>query len=427
MNEDALDYWEEYKATQFRRKEDQRVYADKKVQDIVVYAYANVPFYRDLYDKHNIDISAIKTTEDLVKLPLVDKSALTSGMGGLSTEQAAVSDEKLFIKTSGSTGMPMSFMCDREQLNRRWAAWMRLLEWTGWQWGNKEIRFWFEFASTVKNPEKEAFDAYLSNRHFHEFDKLDEEELKSFCELIKDKEPYVITGYWEAIEAVAKYAYKNNIFLNCPAIIPTAQIVSETGRKIAEKVFGGKVYDKYASAEFSGIGYQCEQQNLYHVHAENLLVEVLKDGKRLSNGIGEAVVTDFSNRSTPLIRYRIGDVIEATTESCLCTRTLPAFKKPHGRLKNLVKIGNKLITEAQLTELEITLWDAGICDRIKFVQLESEEIVLLAAAVRKIDELEEKLFEMTGEHIKTIVVDSIEHFRGKRHRGESKLTNPYNN
>lgn len=430
MSEKALDYWEEYRGTQFKKPEERKKDTDTKVQSIVRYAYENVPFYKELYDKHGVDISSIKTADDLQKLPLVDKQALTIGMGALATSDEKIPDttsDKLLIRTSGSTGSRMSFTCDAEQLNRRWAVWMRQFEWTGWKWGDKEVRFWFKHASTVKNPRVEALDAFLVNRNFYEFENLNDDECRHFCEKILEKEPYIITGYWEAIETIAKYAYRNNISLKAKAIIPSTQVLSDTGREIVEKVFGAKIFDKYASAEFSSMGLQCEQNNFYHIQTENIFLEILKDGKRIKNGIGEAIVTDLSNRSTPLIRYRVGDILEATEETCDCSRTLPVFKKPLGRIKNIIKIGDRIITESELAEFEIKLWEEKIADRIKFIQNEDGTISVTASQISDSKKLKEKIKKFSGIDIDPVSVDVIDHFRGKRHRGESKITDPFNN
>jgi phenylacetate-CoA ligase len=305
---------------------------------------------------------------------------------------------------------------------------MRLFEWSGWEWGNKEMRFWYKYASTVKNPKIEAFDAFLSNRHFYEFDLLDDKELAHFCAEIQRLEPYVLTGYWEAIEAIAKYAHRNNIELRVNAILPSTQVAPPRARKLVSKVFNCLILDKYASAEFSGMGHQCEQAGLYHVQSENVFLEVLRDGRPIKEGVGEAIVTDFSNKSTPLIRYRVGDVLEATTSTCVCSRTLPVFKRPLGRLKNVVSVGNRLLTEVELADFEFHMWERSICDRVKFVQSSETDLVVLAAKVTDEAALKQELEQLTGSSsLKVIKVDTIEHFRGKRHRGESKLHNVFNN
>jgi phenylacetate-CoA ligase len=428
MSGRSLDYWQEYKDSQFWSEAQWSTYLDERFVSIVRHAYFQVPFYRKLYDEHGISIENIRGLADIQQLPLVEKSALSMGIGDLSFDGDLANESSLLIRTSGSTGSRMSFTCDTEQLDRRWAVWMRLFEWSGWQWGNKEVRFWYKYASTVKNPKVEAFDAFLSNRHFYEFDALDDSELAYFCDELRRLEPFVITGYWEAIESIAKYAARNDISLHVKAILPSTQVVSPRARRLVAKVFNCAILDKYASAEFSGMGHQCEQEHLYHVQSENVFLEILRDGCRLDEGTGEAIVTDFSNRSTPLIRYRVGDVLEATKEACVCSRTLPVFKRPLGRLKNTIVLSTKILSEMELADFEFLVWQKGLCDRVKFVQSSMTDVVVLASKVTDVAALEREVEQLTaGVALKLIPVDTIDHFRGKRHRGETKLQNIFNN
>jgi phenylacetate-CoA ligase len=428
MSGKSLDYWHEYRASQSWSTDRWCDYKDQRFVEIVRHAYQSVPFYRDLYDRHGVKVSKIRGVGDIEQLPLVEKSALSMGLGDLSVSGDMTDPNSLLIRTSGSTGARMSFTCDTEQLDRRWAAWIRLFEWSGWQWGNKEIRFWYKFASTVKNPKVEAFDAFLSNRHFFEFDLLEEDELARFTSEIIRLEPFVITGYWECIEAIAKSAYRKGIQMRVNAILPSTQVVPRRARALASKVFNCVILDKYASAEFSGMGHQCEKEGLYHIQSENVHLEILSGGHPITEGVGEAIVTDLSNRSTPLIRYRVGDVLEATTDHCPCTKTLPVFKRPLGRLKNTIKLETAILTETELADFEFKLWEQDIADRIKFIQSAEDDVVVLASKVRDEERLKAEIFSLTGiSSIKTLLVDTIDHFRGKRHRGETKLQNIFNN
>ncbi len=63
-----------------------------------------------------------------------------------------------------------------------------------------------------------------------------------------------------------------------------------------------------------------------HVQAENVILEV--DG---SQGSGDALVTDLNNVLTPVVRYRLGDVIRLSDEPCPCGRGLPVLEAVEGR------------------------------------------------------------------------------------------------
>lgn len=51
-------------------------YNNRKFVDLVNLAYTKSPFYRKLYDGYGVDISTIKSTGDIGKLPIIDKKSL---------------------------------------------------------------------------------------------------------------------------------------------------------------------------------------------------------------------------------------------------------------------------------------------------------------------------------------------------------------
>ena len=55
-------------------------YQDLRLQEALGYLKANSPFYRDLFKNQHIDINKIKTSADLVHIPVTTKDDLSGGM-----------------------------------------------------------------------------------------------------------------------------------------------------------------------------------------------------------------------------------------------------------------------------------------------------------------------------------------------------------
>lgn len=107
-------------------------------------------------------------------------------------------------------------------------------------------------------------------------------------------------------------------------------------RERCRRVLGVPVVDAYSAEEVGIIAAQCPESGLYHVQAENLIVEVLDDaGRPCGPGeTGRVVVTDLHNFATPLIRYDLGDHAEVAGP-CPCGRGLPALRRILGRSRNM--------------------------------------------------------------------------------------------
>ena len=112
--------------------------------------------------------------------------------------------------------------------------------------------------------------------------------------------------------------------------------VHELLRERVQVLLGLKIQDNYSSSEVGCIAIQCPESGLYHVMAENLIVEILDaDGNTCKPGqIGRVVVTDLHNYAAPVIRYDLGDFAEVG-EPCTCGRHLPTLKRILGRERGL--------------------------------------------------------------------------------------------
>ena len=104
----------------------------------------------------------------------------------------------------------------------------------------------------------------------------------------------------------------------------------------------------YTSADVGIMGYQCDHAGpgVYHVPTAFQYVELINfdEGRRSNTGEpGEVVVTNLSRISTPIIRYRVGDVASWTGEKCPCGDHNPLLKLG-GRAGQDFKLGGGFIS-----------------------------------------------------------------------------------
>jgi phenylacetate-CoA ligase len=247
----------------------------------------------------------------------------------------------LKIATSGSTGEPFVCFVDRAQLEFRWAATLRSMEWTGYRFGDRQLRLWHQTVGMSRTQvAREMADALLSRRKFIPAYEMTDESLKEFVRTIEEYQPVLLDGYAESFNFLARYLKDHGrLHLSPKGIISSAQTLPDSSRRAIEEAFGCKVFDKYGSREFSGIAYECEAHRGHHVVGEGYIVEVLKDGRPCPPGeVGEVVITDLNNYCLPFLRYRIGDLAEAIdpAEPCPCGRGLPRLGRIEGRVQSIL-------------------------------------------------------------------------------------------
>ena len=331
--------------SQWLSVEKMRELQEVKLQRLVRHAYRHVPYYRDRMKTAGLTPDDIRTLDDLHKLPMLSKADVRKHLYFDIMSDNHQKSEILKITTSGSTGEPFVCFVDRAQLEFRWAATVRAMEWTGYRFGDRQLRLWHQTLGMSKTQvAREVTDAWISRRRFIPAYEMSDDTLREFVRQIEDYQPVLLDGYAESFNFLSRYlAEHGRMNIKPKGIISSAQTLPDASRKAIEDAFGCKVFDKYGSREFSGIAYECDAHEGHHVVGEGYIVEVLKDGRPAAPGeIGEVVITDLNNHCLPFIRYRIGDLAEAMDPdvTCACGRGLPRIGKIEGRVQSII-IGSK--------------------------------------------------------------------------------------
>lgn len=348
LSRNTKQYYFELKKSQWLPPGEIRELQLLKLRKLVRHAYQHSRYYRKLFDSHGIKPQDIRTLADLQKLPLLDKDTVRENLyfGLLSDNHDK--NKILKISTSGSTGQPFVCYADQHQLEMRWAATLRSMEWTGYQFGDKQMRLWHQtLGMTWNQVAREYLDAMLSRRKFIPAYQMTGNNIKKFVKALNRYKPALIDGYAESFNFLACYLSNQEMDkLHSPkGIISSAQTLPDQSRAIIEKVFKCAVFDKYGSREFSGVAYESNGHDGHLVVAENYIVEIIKDGRQALPGeVGEVVITDLNNYCMPFLRYRVGDLAVAmdNTKTSPCERGLPRIGTIEGRVQAIIigKNGN---------------------------------------------------------------------------------------
>jgi len=341
----AREIYLDLKETEWLPKDDLEALQLHKLQRLLQHAYVHVPFYRDAMRAAGVHPLELSSLDDIHRLPMLSKDDVRRHLYfGLFADNHR-KREMLKISTSGSTGEPFTTYADRYQLEVRMASTLRGSEWTGWRFGDRQARLWHQTLGMTRSQViRERIDALFMRRLFIPAFEIDAENIERFIDAIRKHRPVLVDGYAESLNFLATYVREGGRPGFSPkAIMSSAQALPDNAREIIETGFHTKVFDKYGAREFSGIAYQCGHSPDHHVVDESYIVELLVDDRPARPGeIGEVVITDLSNFSVPLIRYRIGDLAVAVdeTEPCPCGRHLSRIGRIEGRTQAIVHCAN---------------------------------------------------------------------------------------
>lgn len=430
----AYQYYLDLKRSQWLKHEEIKEYQEKRLRALLVHAYNKVSYYREQFDAVGVKPEDIQKIEDLTKLPVITKKIIKENLyqGLMAVDYNG--SKVLRITTSGSTGEPTVVYAEKKQLELRWAATLRSLEWTGYRFGDRQIRLWHKCLG-MKGIEvfKEILDAKMSRRKFVPAYEIDDSALDRFVNTIMRYKPVILDGYAESYNLIARYLRSNNYNGWKPkGIMSSGQSLPPESRKIIEEGFGCKVFDKYGAREFAGgTAYECEHGAGYHVVAEGTIIEIIKDGRIAQPGeIGEVVITDLNNYAMPLIRYSIGDLAVQVDNSipCPCGRGLPRIGQIWGRVQSII-IGtrNQMIPGTFFARL-FADYDYAV-KRFQIIQEEFGSVTLKIVKANQftdhvIEQAKRQMWKHMGEDLKINVefVDEVALGRtGKRQHSVSSL------
>jgi phenylacetate-CoA ligase len=147
--------------------------------------------------------------------------------------------------------------------------------------------------------------------------------------MIRDTHPTVLVStptyalrLAEVAESLGMDLRADGIHTTIHAGEPGAGIPSTRAR--IQELWGAKAYDHCGMTEMGAYGFECRYQLGPHVNEANFIVELLDPATMQPAGEGcrgEVVLTTLARVGSPVIRYRTGDLAEASWKRCRCGRT----------------------------------------------------------------------------------------------------------
>lgn len=370
---------------------------------LVAHACRTVPYYHDLFREAGVKPDEIRGIDDLTKIPLTTKRDLQEQPPERLISSEANPQHLKSSRTSGATGEPLEIRygpADRTAMNtsflrahlgRTLKPRHRLLYFEARpQAGGK--RQWYEHLGLFRR-------RVLAT----------EDPPEVWIEETARWQPHLLQGYALTLKLFARAVRDRGITdLRIPLIASTSGMLDAPGRKLLAETFQAEVVDIYASEEAgSVIAWECPVCPGYHVSADTVILEVLKDGKPQPTGTaGELFITNLTNFTMPFIRYQQGDIGTLSVEAPGCGRGLPLLHDISGRCGDYVVLpGGKMLTPHPFF---LILDDVAGIGEWKLVQEHLHYIgVDIRAASRlespDIDRITEALQRLTGDEVQVQV------------------------
>jgi phenylacetate-CoA ligase len=300
---------------------------ERRLRTVVNDACRKVPFYRELYRKANIVPGSIRSLADLPRLPLVAKGDyLDRPLAELMAEGIGPAD-CLSASSSGSSGHPLTVHWipeDRASMN---LSWKRAYLESGMGARDRVAAF----SGRQTGPHQKAWSERLG--FFPRLEISSWLKPEQWVDILHDWRPQVITGSIMTLCLLAEHVRDKRIPDIRPRIVfNSSELMGGSSRLLLVQVFGCRVIDLYGSEEAGCIAWECPACAGYHLAADMLIVELLKEGRPAEPGEdAEVVVTNLHSRAMPFIRYRQGDLVRVANGKPRCGSPFPLISLIEGR------------------------------------------------------------------------------------------------
>lgn len=312
-----------------------REYQSVELQLLLKHCGADVPYYRDLFDREGIDVAAIRTTEDLTesRIPFMDSTVVAAELEALTATNIA-SRRHIRTSTGGTSGKPLPLrFCRGITYQRITAYWDAFKLWFGHQPTDPMI--------TLRNdalPGQRQWD-YSPLTRILRLDpfKLSPATVRDYVTAIIESGISYLHTYPSAAMTLLKMARDAGETRKMPirTIFATSENIYPGQREFLEEGYEAKVVSMYGHSESCVLACECECACGYHVLPQYGVFELVdSEGRAVHTAetTGEIVGTGFNNPVMPLVRYRTADFAQYVGGNpCPCGRPYPLIDNIQGR------------------------------------------------------------------------------------------------
>ena len=376
-------------------------YQESRLVETLEYINAHSAFYKRMFAENGIDISKIRTMEDLTSIPVTNKKDLQL----YNKDFICVPEVELidYITTSGTLGDPVTFGLTENDLQR--LAYNEKASFTTAGCSASDI---MQLMTTIDRRFMAGLAYFMGARELGMgVIRVGNGIPELQWDTIKRIKPNICTLVPSFLMKLMDYAEANGIDYRNSSIKKAICIgeslrkpnleLNTLGEKIAERWPELKLHSTYASTEMQSSFTECEQFNGGHIPADLIIVEFLDENNNpVAEGeAGEVTITTLGVTGMPLLRFKTGDICYHYTEPCACGRNTYRLSPIIGRKGQMIKYkGTTLYPPA--------LYD--ILDNIPEVQayiveaytnsLGTDEILIRLASNNKTNEFVKQIKDM---------------------------------
>jgi phenylacetate-CoA ligase len=319
----------------------------EQLAELTAYAAARSPFWRERLPRGPVR---------LADLPVLTKDDLLTSFDELVTDRRLrladllehldqIEDDALYLgdyrvmASSGSSGRKAVFVYDRAAWTQCAGMFLRRSAWLGIRPRMPRTRLAMVWGTSPTHMSRRG--AASLDIGVHRLCRLSvTQPLPELVARLEDFQPQHLTAYPSIAAGLADEQLAGRLRLRLEGLATSSEPLTPALRDRLEQAFGVRPYNFYATTE--GLyGHDCPAGSM-HLFDDMCIVEnVDEHGDPVPTGeVGaRLLVTNLYNRTQPLIRYEVTDLVAVEPEPCPCGRSLMRVSSLEGRAEEVLRLG----------------------------------------------------------------------------------------
>ena len=407
---EAIDQQSEYKKM---LPKDRVQLRKKRLYELVTYAAANSPLYKDIYED-------LPTNFTIQNLPTVTKDVLIARFDDWSTDRSVDKggiqayldelgkayescdkkgmerkylDKYHVVSSSGTDSEPLINLYDDNccrimSVNHLYRAFSRREHLWGFLTHGRRL------ASIYSTSGSYFFNVFAHfRRRYLPFNKKRSIILQSqsatsrLVETLNNFKPSVISGFPSVLTRMADERAAGRLKVDPVCIIAEGEVLEDDVRKKIADAFHCDVTSSYSTAETGVIAYECREHHL-HINDDWLILEPVDvNGRPVHAGIesDKVLITNLLSYPQPIIRYELGDKVILHEEGCLCGNPSPWIEMAGRSLDQIRFVEGMKEVVVPVADFEAVLRDEPSIKRYQIIVYAGNRIALRLSGARGTD------------------------------------------
>lgn len=274
-----------------------------RMRQMLAYAKAYVPYYSA--HLQNVDVDTLHPQDLAAILPVLEKKDLIAQPELFLTQHTEHRAKLLKLNTSGSSGSPLSLQATYESRRINYYYYEQILAHFGCNYRSKSTTFAGRILYKPGSARVDRYDFFNRTQYLSSY-LIQDSSIEAYINALNTWQPEFIDSYPSALMALIGLATQKHLTIKFAPkfVLVSSESLTDAMRATITAFFGAPLVDHYGCTEMAISAVSLGDG--YFVMPQYSIVEL----EPAFDDTFSVITTGLLNFAMPLIRYRIGDLVQ---------------------------------------------------------------------------------------------------------------------